>query len=184
MAAPAWVKSRDVSFLEDTVDDRAGQLQSKRKEASKISIPLVIGLSIGIFIALFAGLIVLFGGLSFSIGDFSLGTNAFTGTAAVGGALQFALIVAASGGIIPGIAYALFRDREIQRKNEELAALGLEIKYLRSKILTLKQEEIASRFDKGGGAAAGSGSGRTGGGPGSPTADKTLPKGWRPAARS
>jgi hypothetical protein len=176
MAAPAWVKERKISNLEDTVSDLAFQLYSKRKEPSKISIGLVIGLSIGIFVALFAG-------LSFSIRDFSLGTNAFTGTAAVGGALQFALIVAASGGIIPGIAYALFRDREVQRKNEELAALSLEIEYVRSRILTLKQEEIASRFDKGG-AAVGPGSGTTGGDSGSPTAGKTMPKGWRPPAPS
>jgi hypothetical protein len=142
-AEPTWVSSRDIFALENTLDSLAAKLQSKRKEPAKTNLNYAIMLSVGIFVALFAG-------LSFTLPNISFGVNAFVGSSEAGSAeaLQFSFIVAASGGIIPGVAYALLRDSEVRRKNEELASLGLEMKYLRSKILTLRQQEAGKIFDE------------------------------------
>jgi len=147
---PEWVNNSDVSKLEGFLDKLAAQLHSKRKEPTKTNLPQAMMLSVGIFVALFVALSVTLPNVSFS-GNAFIGSSTQPSTEASrnGDAVQFSLIVASSGGIIPGLAYALTRDREVQQKNEELAALGLEMKYLRSKILTLKQAEAVTRLDQG-----------------------------------
>ena len=59
--------------------------------------------------------------------------------------IEFALIISSSGGVIPGIAYVILRDVEKEHRNQRLEALSLKMRYLRSKILSLKQEHVGDR---------------------------------------
>lgn len=170
-APPAWIAMSDVDKLEQELDKAAAKLHAKRIEPpDPNALRIAIFLSVGLFVALFVGMSFAFPDISFgenafvgttdganggssggttatANGETTTGSTSGTDTdASRGESMQFSLIIATSAGLVPAIAYAVFRDSQIQKKNEELAALGLEMKYIRSKILTQRQEKAAANL--------------------------------------
>lgn len=139
---PAENKDTKTSVLEKELDDVVVKLREKRGESPKTSFKATIAISIIIFV-------ILFGGMSIDISQVGEGGSGMgiTIRESTEGSREFSLIIAASGGLIPAIIYAIFRDQRIQEKNDQLAALSLQIKHIRSQILVLKQDEAAKRFD-------------------------------------
>ena len=136
-----WILTDNEARLNTILEKFAAELERMRGEPpkSKYSAHHAIYLSVGVFVALMAGLLV-------APIEETAATELFKGffeKAPGGNTIQFALIMSASGGMIPGIAYVIVRDVEKQRKNEELESISLSMRQVRSKILSLKEDAAA-----------------------------------------
>lgn len=137
-----WVGKYEPKELRKMLDRAAAKLEVTRERPSKYSVRITIIASIVIFVGVFVGIV------STPI-DQHLLTNIFQAStdperpATLAEKLQLSLIISVSGGVVPGIAYVIFRDKEEQQKNKELEAISHEIRHIRSKILVLKQEKAA-----------------------------------------
>lgn len=132
-----WISESDPEVLDTTLQTFALDLERIRREPSKYSPSWTILFSIAIFVATIIG-------LTLAPIDEAAMTNLFQGffdREAGADKIQFIILMSASAGIIPGIAYAILRDIEKERRNEELEALGLKLRYIRSRILLLRQEK-------------------------------------------
>ena len=134
-----WTKMTDPSTLQDELDKRASQLRQVRLAPPKYSANVTIIISIAVFGLLFGGL------MAFpieSIGAANMFHNFFGGEDSDDGdRIQFAIIISASSGAIPGIAYTILRDVEKEQRNDRLVALTLEMRHIRSRILAIRQKE-------------------------------------------
>ncbi|OLD41567.1 MAG: hypothetical protein AUI60_01275 [Thaumarchaeota archaeon 13_1_40CM_2_39_4] len=137
MAATA-ANNRGIQDLVYALNNLSVRFQETRRKPTKYSVTLFISLSVIIFVGIMAASMALIPGDSLLLGN--------TASNTIGERFQFSLVISASAGVIPGIAYAILRDQEVQRKNDELAALSQEIRHYRSNIVLLKQEEAAKHL--------------------------------------
>lgn len=125
----AWVSENDPGKLENQLSILGLKFADKRKEPSRYPVWAVILASGLVFISLFSM-------------TYMAPTDSIPGISqeTVNQRIQNAIIFGLTGGIIPSISYGVLRNRELQHRNDELAALSVEKRELRSKITTIRQQ--------------------------------------------
>jgi peptidoglycan hydrolase CwlO-like protein len=124
-----WVSENDPGKLENQLSILGLKFADKRKEPSRYPVWAVILASGVVFVSLFSA-------------TYMAPTDSISGLPqeTINQRIQNALIFGLTGGIIPSISYGVLRNRELQHRNDELAALSVEKRELRSKITTIRQQ--------------------------------------------